>query len=269
MNTCAIRSALISALGVALALASVTAGAGPIYTLTDLGTLGGTRSVGGDLNASGQVTGWAYTADGHSHAFLWDGTTMQDLGTLPGGLISDGLAVNASGQVTGYATTMGSSEVHAFLWDGTTLQDLGTLGGGYSWGLTINDAGQVTGYSGIGAYDHAFLWDGTTMLDLMALIAPDDPLQPFVTLSFAVDINDLGQILANGFDSRTGELHAYLVSPLMSVPEPGTFALLGLGLAGLGVARRRRAASARSRWPATSSRATAVSRRHVAAIGVA
>jgi len=31
------------------------------------------------------VTGWATTAgDASSHAFLWNGSTMQDLGTLGG-----------------------------------------------------------------------------------------------------------------------------------------------------------------------------------------
>ena len=76
---------------------------------------------------------------------------------------------------------------------------------------------------------HAFLWDGTTMLDLNALIDPADPLQPFVTLDAGVEVNDLGQILALGFDSRFG-LRTYLLSPIVTVPEPGTLALLGLGL---------------------------------------
>ena len=55
--------------------------------MQDLGTLGGTSSVGVAINASGQVTGYADTAGGDTHAFLWDGTRMQDLGTLGGVLV--------------------------------------------------------------------------------------------------------------------------------------------------------------------------------------
>ncbi len=43
---------------------------------------------------------------GTEHAFLWDGTTLQDLGTL-GGTFSQGNAINASGQVTGIAYVSG------------------------------------------------------------------------------------------------------------------------------------------------------------------
>ena len=75
------------------------------------------------------------------HAFLWDGTTMQDLGTL-GGTDSQGDAINDSGQVTGDAITAGDAAAHAFLWDGTTMQDLGTLGGTYSLALPSTPRGR-------------------------------------------------------------------------------------------------------------------------------
>jgi hypothetical protein len=71
MNTYSVRSASMSTLGVALALASGSALAAT-YRLTDLGTLGGTVSIGNAINASGQVTGWASTtwlsADFHKAA---------------------------------------------------------------------------------------------------------------------------------------------------------------------------------------------------------
>ena len=81
MNTRAIRSALVSTLGVALALASGSVLA-TSFRLTDLGTLGGSFSFGAAINASGQVTGSLRRPTVNSHAFLWDGTRMQDLGTL-------------------------------------------------------------------------------------------------------------------------------------------------------------------------------------------
>jgi probable HAF family extracellular repeat protein len=53
--------------------------------MQDLGTLGGTNSRAYDINASGQVTGYANLAgDTVSHAFLWrnDGTRIRDLNKL-------------------------------------------------------------------------------------------------------------------------------------------------------------------------------------------
>jgi probable HAF family extracellular repeat protein len=143
---------------------------------------------------------------------------MRDLGTL-GGTDSDASDINAPGQVTGRSPPTGDFPFHAFLWDGTTMQDLGTLGGSSSRGVAINASGQVTGYADTAGdrEQHAFLWDGTTMLDLNALVDPADPLQPYVTLDEGVDINDRGQIVANGFDRRAGARQAYLVSPAPAV----------------------------------------------------
>jgi probable HAF family extracellular repeat protein len=69
------------------------------------------------LNDAGQVTGSADTASGSSHAFLWSGSTMRDLGTL-GGAGSSGFAINALGQVTGGSNT--ADGLAAFFWDGDT-----------------------------------------------------------------------------------------------------------------------------------------------------
>ncbi len=57
------------------------------YTVTDLGTLGGSFSFSKAvaINEAGQVIGDAHTADyGSFHAFVWEGGVMTDLGTLGG-----------------------------------------------------------------------------------------------------------------------------------------------------------------------------------------
>jgi hypothetical protein len=54
------------------------------------------------------------------------------------------------------------------------------------------------------------------------------------TLGDAMAINDLGQIVGNGW--HEGTIHAFLLTP---VPEPSTFVLLGLGLLGFGFAWRQ------------------------------
>src|ERR1700719_444805 len=56
-----------------------------VYSITDLGTLGGKSSFAFSANALGQVVGSSDKGDGNSHAFLWTKKTgMQDLGTLGG-----------------------------------------------------------------------------------------------------------------------------------------------------------------------------------------
>jgi len=203
--------------------------------MVDLGTLGGTSSSGVAINDSGQVTGISKRRLGQPHAFLWrnDGTPMIDLGTL-GGPNSSPTGLNSSGQVIGTSTTLvnGARQGRAFVWrnDGSRMLNLGTLGGVYSGGLAINDSGWAVGTAYTATQvPHAFLWkdDGKGMRDLNDLVDPADPLKPYILLSSAEAINDAGDIMAFGKDSRNGFLqYTYLLrgSSLALSPRSLAFA---------------------------------------------
>jgi probable HAF family extracellular repeat protein len=76
--------------------------------MIDLGTLGGTSSWAYGINDSGQVVGWADTADGDPHAFLYSGDSMTDLSQLPEVLaagwtsLDEARGINDKGQIVGY-----------------------------------------------------------------------------------------------------------------------------------------------------------------------
>src|SRR5437016_12602987 len=82
------RSVLVRALAavpVCLALAASFAAQAQTYTITDLGTLGGSFSVALGVNSRGQVIGNSFTTgDQALHAFIYSDGRMRDLGTLGG-----------------------------------------------------------------------------------------------------------------------------------------------------------------------------------------
>jgi probable HAF family extracellular repeat protein len=124
--------------------------------VTDLGTLGGFSSQANDVNDAGQIVGNAETAPppgadafrtGPTHAFLYEGGAMKDLGTL-GGTVSRGLAINNGGTVVGESYLRGNSAQVAFVYAHGKMTDLNTqvrLPGG--WTLVaargVNDQGQI------------------------------------------------------------------------------------------------------------------------------
>jgi len=172
-----------------------------VYTLTDLGTLGGGASQAYALNDMGQVVGWS-AAVGYSPAFLWQDGVMLDLGIL-GGVYSCAYGINNRGQVVGIADTgipPGShSEYHACLWDNGNAIDLGTLGGGWSGALGINDLGQIVGGSSSseGSWGQACLWQDGGIMNLGTPLGTEFG-------SIALAINNKGQVVGHAIGFSSG-----------------------------------------------------------------
>jgi probable HAF family extracellular repeat protein len=240
-----------------------------------LPTLGGISGGANGINDSGQVVGYAQNASLRDQPFLWTATGgIQDLGALSGYDAGRATAINASGQVAGYSylSTSGGS-TRAFRWTAAGgMQDLGVGNGSAAFAISangavvgrsgngadaflwtapgtvqtladyggqaaatgINSSGLIVGYvqtlGGASTYVAA-LWQGGTLIDLNTLL----PASSGWVLQNATAVNDTGQI--TGYGTYNGEYRAFLLTA--DIPEPASAALLGAGLLGLGLFRRR------------------------------
>ena len=153
---------LFAALAVPVRLAAQEHKQGPLrYTVTDLGTLGGTYSLAGGLSNSGWVEGYStLPGDTATHAVLWRKGVITDLGTLGGPNSDAAYRPSDSGNVGGGAEN-GTQDPYAedFCGYGTNLiclpivwwndikkmTPLPTLGGNNGWAAGINDLDEVVG----------------------------------------------------------------------------------------------------------------------------
>jgi len=139
------------------------------YTVTDLGTLGGTFSFATGINNNGLVDGFSnLQGDVDQHAFFWRDGVMTDLGTFGGpnsGVGFWGRRPNERGQVAGAAQTSDPDPLgedfcasdnnffseppapfvcHPFVWQDGVLNPLPTLEGN-GVASQINNSGLVAG----------------------------------------------------------------------------------------------------------------------------
>jgi probable HAF family extracellular repeat protein len=191
------------------------------YTVTDLGTLGGTFSLGYGVNHADVVDGVATVSDGNQHAFLWHRGHMADLGTL-GGPNSIAYWLNNRNEATIASDTSTADPLgedfcgfgtHLIclgaLWNDRTMTALPTLGGNNSVAFTLNDRSQIVGAAENSTQDSSC--PSPQVLDFEAVIWGPKPSEirrlrplPGDTVGFALGVNNRGQAVgSSGLCSNT------------------------------------------------------------------
>jgi probable HAF family extracellular repeat protein len=149
-----------------------------------------------DINETGLVAG-AWEATRHYPvAAIWDATNgPREIGTLPGGILSEAYGINDSGHVVGWSESFNGN--NAFLWDGSQMIDIGSN----VVAADINNDGTIVGGSAI--------WIDGVIQNLNNLIVENFGL----TIYGANAINEAGQIAGFAYDSQ-GRSHAVLLNPV-------------------------------------------------------
>lgn len=128
-----------------LALGGTARATDDSYNFIPLSTLGGTVSLGSDINKHGKAVGHSLNPSSIWRGFEFQDGAMGDLGTL-GGSFSMASRINMHGHMTGAANVTGNAETHAVVWTEFGVTDLGTISGYKSCqGLGINKFGEVVG----------------------------------------------------------------------------------------------------------------------------
>ena len=174
-----------------------------IYTVTNLGGMGGASSTVYGINASGSAAGFAETATGAYQAFVSAGSgTPQNL-SAPTASDSYAYGINNSGAIAG--TSYVNGQPHGLIWDGSDLSDLGA--GTYAMG--INDSGAVVGGNG-----EAFLYANGAFQNLGTLPGGD--------WSAAYGINNSGTVVGYG-TLASGVCRGFIWTPGGGMIPIGTF----------------------------------------------
>src|SRR5207245_298594 len=129
------------------------------YTVTDLGTLGGTFSGAGGVDNKGQVVGFStLLGDMQVHVFLWRSSVMTDLRTLGGPNSVAPFPLAGRGEIAGVSETstpdplgedfcgFGTNLICLpFVWQKDVMKPLPTLGGNNGVANEIDNRGQLVG----------------------------------------------------------------------------------------------------------------------------
>jgi probable HAF family extracellular repeat protein len=186
----------------------------------DLGAkTGAGNSVASSVNVNGQVSGWGHSKNSVVGAFLYSGGVFDFFASN-----ATAWDINNAGRIVGVLGGNDDGTGRAFLFSAGVLQDLGKPSPEqkYARASAINNSGQVVGFASPSflSFDNerAFIFSGGTIQDLNNLI----PANSGWVLRKAVDINDAGQIVGDGF--KDGQPKAFLLTPTqpLLITEPNS-----------------------------------------------
>jgi probable HAF family extracellular repeat protein len=135
--------------------------ASPIYTLADLGTLGGPSAAATSVNASGQAVGTIATPSGFLNAFSFDASGMTNLTANTPAISGQTNGINDAGEIAGTQIVGGQS--YATVWTNGVAN---AVGGAGSYAMAINDDGSVAGMLVKNGQGNAFVSQNGTVIDL-------------------------------------------------------------------------------------------------------